>query len=329
MRNDVDKVLLSIVIINYRTPILLTDCLKTLLPEIINIDARVVIVDNYSNDESPLLIKKWLSDNDTESKVLFVQSNMNAGFAAGNNIGIKSLDASYYLLLNSDTLIRKGAIKTLLDTAALNPKAGLISPRLEWPNGKGQESCFRFHHPLSEFMNAAHTGFIDRLLKHFIVALPVQTQIINPEWTSFACVLIRHEVFQQLGLLDEGYFMYFEDAQFCNRAYKSGWQIVHNPDAAVVHLRGGSSPVKSNTILKKRLPKYYYESRARYFYQLYGWFGLTMANLLWSMGRTISKVRQLLGRTDKAISEKQWLDIWTNWHQPLKKYTHPGSNKIK
>ena len=329
MLRDVDKVLLSIVIINYRTPKLLIDCLTTLLPELNNIDARVVVIDNYSNDDSPLIIKEWLAKYDTESKVLFVQSDTNDGFAAGNNIGIQALDAKYYLLLNSDTLVRIGAIQTMLDTISAHPKAGLMSPRLEWPDGKGQESCFRFHSPLSEFMRAAQTGIIDRLLKRSIVALPVQNQMVNPEWTSFACVLIRYEVFQQIGLLDEGYFMYFEDAEFCHRANKSGWKIIHNPDARIVHLRGGSSPVKENTKLKKRLPLYYYESRARYFYQLYGWLGLTLANTLWSMGRLISKARQILGRGDKAVSEKQWLDIWTNWLQPLKSYTHPGSIKRK
>ena len=329
MQHDPGKILLSIVIINYRTPTLLIDCLIALFPELENIDAQIVVVDNCSNDDSHLLIKKWLTDHDTEHKVLFIQSKVNLGFAAGNNIGINALEANYYLLLNSDTLVRKGAIQTILDTANLHPQAGLISPRLEWPNGEGQESCFRFHNLLSEFMRAAHTGFIDRLLSRFIVALPVQTDVINSDWTSFACVLIRGEIFQQIGMLDEGYFMYFEDAEFCHRVSKSDWRIVHNPDARVVHLRGGSSPVKENTKLKKRLPLYYYESRARYFYQLYGWFGLTLANILWATGRLISKTRQLSGRSDKAISKKQWLDIWTNWLHPLNNYTHPDNYKSK
>lgn len=324
-----DKLLLSIVIINYRTPKLVTDCLESLLPELSPIDSRVVVVDNFSNDNSPNIIKEWLSENDNNSNVLFIESEKNGGFAAGNNIGINALAASYYLLLNSDTLVRKGAVQTMLDTIQVNPKAGLVSPRLEWPDKKGQESCFRFHHPVSEFLKTAQTGIIDKIFKRYIVALPIQTQSAYPEWTSFACVLIRNEVFQQIGLLDEGYFMYFEDAQLCHRAYKGGWQVVHNPEAAVVHLRGGSSPVKNNTLLKKRLPRYYYESRTRYYYQLYGWIGLTLANLLWSAGRVISKSRQLLGRRDKAISDKQWRDIWSNWLNPMKKYTHPGSNKGK
>jgi N-acetylglucosaminyl-diphospho-decaprenol L-rhamnosyltransferase len=316
--------LLSVVIVNFRTPGFVIDCLTTLLPELEGLDGRVVIVDNHSADDSPEIIRAWLEQHDDAGKVLFVQSKDNLGFAGGNNIGIKSCTARHYLLLNSDSLIRPGALRIILDTAMRFPEAGLVSPRLEWPDGAGQESCFRFHTPLSELIASSQTGLIESFLSRYIVAWPVQTQIARPEWTSFACVLVRDEVFQQVGLLDDGYFMYFEDVEFCHRARKVGWEIVHNPEARVVHLRGGSSPVKEQTRLKKRVPRYFYESRTRYFYQTYGWLGLTSANLLWWMGRMVSGTRQLLGRPDKAAIEGQLKDIWINWHHPLKHYTPPN-----
>ena len=317
------ELLMSVVIINFRTPKFITDCLSTLLPELKGIDARVVVVDNHSEDDSPMLINEWLAEHDKDSKVLFIQSDINAGFSAGNNLGIKALDAKYYLLLNSDTIVRPGAIQSILDTVVLYPKAGLVSPRLEWPDGTGQESCFRYHNPFSEFMAAAQTGFIDRLLNRYIVPIRVQTRIATPEWTSFACVLIRHEVFQQIGLLDEGYFMYFEDTEFCHRARMADWEIIHNPEASIIHLHGGSSPLEQNRSLKKRLPRYYYESRTRLFFQTIGRQGLLAANLMWWLGRMVSMPRQLLGRSDKSATEGQWIDIWTNYLNPLRKYTHP------
>ena len=316
---------LSIVIVNFRTPELTTACLASLLPELDQINARVVVVDNNSGDGSSEVIRSWLLAHDSDNKVKFVQSNQNAGFAAGNNIGIKEQSAQYYLLLNSDTLIRPGAIRVIMDTANTFSDAGMVSPRLEWPDGTGQESCFRFPVPIVELSSASKTGLIDRLLQKYIIALPVQTQIAKPEWTSFACVLIRDEVFSQVGLLDEGYFMYYEDVEFCHRAYKAGWSIVHNPEARVVHLRGGSSSVKKQTKLKKRVPRYYYAARTRYYYQTYGWLGLTAANLWWWAGRPISGFQQILGRSDKAAIEGQWLDIWTNWLNPLKPYPIPKS----
>ena len=317
--------LLSCVIVNYRTPYYLVDCLPGLLSDIEHIDATITIVDNKSGDDSVEILRNWISSSAHDRKISIIESSANSGFASGNNIGIKAQSAQYYLLLNSDTLIRPGAIRTMLETAMKFPEAGLISPRLEWPNGTGQESCFRFPSPLIEMSYASQTRLIDRLLAKYIVALPVQTQITHPQWTSFACVLIKDELFKRIGLLDEGYFMYFEDVEFCHRASRAGWTIVHNPEARVVHLRGGSSSVKNQTKLKKRVPRYFYASRTRYYYQTYGWLGLTSANLLWWTGRTISKARQMMGRSDKASIEGQWLDIWTNWLNPLKPYPVPKS----
>ena len=311
---------LSCIIVNYRTPDYLLDCLPGLITELDDIDAIITIVDNHSGDDSVKKIGEWVRSNNLQNKVCIIESPTNAGFASGNNIGIRSINAEYYLLLNSDTLIRSGAIKKLLDTAEKYPDAGLVSPRLEWPDGKGQESCFRYPSPISEMCQASQTGILERIFSKHVVPLPLQNEISFPQWTSFACVLIRGKVFQEIGLLDEGYFMYFEDIEYCHRANKSGWYVVHTPDARVVHLRGGSSPVKEQTRLRKRVPRYYYESRARFFYQTYGWSGLTISNILWIAGRSISKTRQILGRLDKQAIERQWLDIWINWINPLKPY---------
>lgn len=307
---------MSIVIVNYRTPQYIIGCLETLLPELEGISARVVIVDNNSEDDSPAIIQDWLSKHDPNNYALIVRAGTNSGFSGGNNIGIKALKAHYYLLLNSDTLILEGAINMLLDTAKECPGAGLISPWLEGLDGVGQENCFHFHHPVSEFCSSAQTGLLNRLLKKYVVAMPVRSELENPEWTCFACVLIKDAVFGQVGLLDERYFMYFEDVEFCRRARNAGWDIVYQPESRVVHIKGGSSPVQENLVKKKRLPRYYYESRTLYFYNTYGWWGLTFANLLWEAGRLISKTRQLLGRSDKAAIENQWLDIWINWLTP-------------
>ncbi len=327
--SDSSEIYLTVVIINYRTAGMVIDCLESLIPEIDSDNSRIVLVDNASGDGSIEVIEDWLANNDTNSLVIFVKSSTNSGFSSGNNIGIKTVKSKFYLLLNSDTLIRKNSIKRLLTTADDNKNAGVITPRLEWLDTQSQVSCFNYLSPISEFISSAQTGIITKLFTKYNVPIPVTDKINFPPWSSFACVLIKKEVFDDVGLMDDGYFMYFEDAEFCYRARQAGWNILNLPSAPVVHLRGGSSPVKENTKLKKRLPRYYYESRTRYFYQLYGWIGLTLANLLWSLGRLISKSRQLFGRNDKALSEKQWLDIWINWLQPLKSYTHPGSNNSK
>jgi N-acetylglucosaminyl-diphospho-decaprenol L-rhamnosyltransferase len=287
---------------------------------------EVVIVDNASKDASVVAIDKWISENNLADRIKLISSPVNSGFSGGNNIGIKSVKASHYLLLNSDTVVRKDAIRILLDTLSQEKTVGLVSPRLEWPDGVSQESCFKYHTPISEFIGSAKTGLITKLFTNFVVAQSVSDSPCNYSWTSFASVMIKAEVFSDIGLMDEGYFMYFEDVEFCHRAKKAGWEIMYEPSAHVVHLRGGSSPLKAQAKLRKRLPRYFYESRTRYFFQAYGRVGLLSANLLWTSGWAISSVRSMLSRSYRSdTSEKQWRDIWINFLDPLKPYIHPDN----
>jgi len=323
-----NKYTLAIIIINYKTPRLVIDVLESLNNEIDKKSMQVIVVDNHSRDNSIILLNKWIHESDASTWVNLIDAPYNTGFSGGNNIGIDYGNAQYYLLLNSDTIMRSGAIQSLLDAANQNPEAGIVSPKLEWLDGKPQQSCFNMHTPVSEFLSAAKTGFFSKLFKKYVVAKPLEHTSSYSDWTSFACVMIRQEVFKQIGLMDEGFFMYFEDAEFCHRARKAGWKILNNPEAHVVHLRGGSSPVKKQTHLRKRLPLYYYESRSRYFYQIYGRSGLFMANILWCFGAAITRLRSLISSNyTPDISEKQWQDIWTNFFNPLKKYTHPDDYK--
>jgi len=307
---------LAVVVINYKTADLVMQCLESLLPQLVGLDARVVVVDNCSQDNSVTRLRRWLASRPDHDLVGVIEATINGGFSAGNNTGMRAVDADYYLLLNSDTIVRPDAIATLLATADAHPEAGLVSPRLEWRDAVPQESCFRYLSPASELVDAAQTGLITAALNRFNVPLPVSASIVRPQWTSFACVLVRHKVLDEVGLMDEGFFLYFEDVEFCRRARKAGWEIIHNPKARVVHLRGGSSPVKQRALEGKRLPRYYYASRTRFFYLAYGRIGLTLANILWSFGRCISKPREVIERRGRGVPDKRWLDIWTNWLTP-------------
>jgi len=322
------NVKLAVVIINYKTPTLVIDCLASLWPELKGINAKVVVVDNASQDDSCLLIGDWITGHSAESQVELLASNENAGFSAGNNLGIQQVEAEYYLLLNSDTIVREGTIALLLEAAEKEASVGLISPRLEWPDATPQESCFRFHTPISELISSANTGFIAKIFQRFNVPFNVREQAGYYDWTSFACVLVKAEVFKELGLMDDGYFMYFEDVAFAHKAQQAGWKVLNIPTAHVVHLRGGSSPVKSQAKQRKRLPRYFYESRTRYFYQVYGRTGLLMANLCWMLGFGVSLIRSLSPSFKPTVSMFQWKDIWTNFFSPLRAYIHPDDYDV-
>ncbi|GAB6139451.1 glycosyltransferase [Methylosoma difficile] len=315
---------LAVVVINFRTADLTMACLHSLCAELKTLNACVVLVDNFSNDGSLEKIEQQLEGLALHEQLIVCRSSRNGGFSAGNNVGIQAVSADFYLLANSDTLISEGALGILLKAAKANPQAGLVAPRLEWPDGTAQESCFKFHNPLSELASAAKTGFISRFLKNYLVPQAVSDHARFYDWLSFACVLIKADVFAGIGLMDEGYFMYYEDVAFCYHAKQSGWQIYYEPAAHVVHLRGGSSPLKAQMKLRKRLPRYYFESRSRYFYNTYGQSGLLAANLCWTLGWLITSLRRVCSKTYLPdVAQHQWRDIWINFFHPLKSYLHP------
>ncbi|MEK7266476.1 MAG: glycosyltransferase family 2 protein [Pseudomonadota bacterium] len=312
------KCAMGIVVINFRTAMLVKNCLAALGPELEENDARVAIVDNFSNDGSAEEIAAWLMTGEIwKSRVFLIRSPSNEGFSGGNNIGIEAFDAQHILLLNSDTLARAGALKALIDASAREEDAGIVAPRLEDEDGTPQISCFRFHSPLSEFLHAAETAPLDKLFSFAVVPTPVAEAPISCDWVSFACVLIKRAALDDAGLMDDGYFMYFEDADYCRALKKHGWRVVYEPAARVVHLRGGSSPVKSSMKTKKRPPAYYYAARTRYFRKTFGPLGLYAANLLWLAGRAVARARSLLGKPAPALCEDQGRDQWTNWRAPL------------
>jgi len=300
---------LAAIVLNYRTPALVLDCLASLVPELDPARDAAVVVDNASGDESAEAIRRCAAESSWKT-VRVVESPRNGGFAAGNNVGIRSVSAQAYLLLNSDTLVRPGAIARLFETLEADPAVGIVSPRLEWPDETPQVSCFRLHNPTSELIYAAGTGLIRRLLERWDVPLPISDSPFEPAWTSFAAVMIRAAVLDQVGLLDEGFFMYYEDEDYCRRTRRAGWRISHEPRARVVHLRGGTSPVKALSAARKRRPRYYYASRSRCFRKAYGPAGLFAANLFYSVGRAIAWSRELVGDKLPHAAERELLDVW-------------------
>lgn len=306
------KVRLCVVILNYRTPDLVLDALRSLEGQISVPEGLVVVVDNDSQDGSDARIEAGIAEAGFGDWARLLRSGRNGGFSAGNNVGMRAVEAEYYMLLNSDTIVRPGAVEQLLKDMDAEPEVGLGSPRLEWPDGTPQESCFRDPDALTEFLNAVSTGPINRLLANHEVYMPVQEVPIDVDWTSFACVVIRREVIERIGLMDEGYFMYFEDADYCRAARESGFRVRHFPEARVVHLRGGSSDVKSQKAKRKRPPGYFYAARARYFRKHYGLSGAVGVNMLWSCGRGVHWVRERAFGTPSNSCEREWLDNWTS-----------------
>ena len=289
---------LAIIILNYKTPDLTVDCLTSLETEMRS-GMQVIVVDNASGDGSAEKIERHIEKAGFGSWAQVLRWPINGGFAAGNNFGIRAVEATAYVLLNSDTIILPGAISGLLDAMRKRPDAGIIGPSFEGKEGAPEASAFRAPRPLTELVRAARTGVVDKLFARYRTYLQVGNEPREVEWVGFACVLIRREVVDRVGLLDEGFFMYFEDIDYCLEAKKAGYKTLFWPAPRVVHLLGASSHVTDESGAMRRPPRYFYEARSRYYAKHYGMRGLLLANAAWNAGRCIAWSREAVG-TEKA-----------------------------
>jgi hypothetical protein len=257
-----------IVIVNFRVAPLLVECLHSVAAELSRVPgAKVAVCENGSGDGSARVLSAAIDDNRWHDWCRLIVSDVNLGFTGGNNLVIRpALEAPdpprYVLLLNPDTVVRPGAFATLLDFMERNPKVGIAGSRLEDPDGTPQRSAFRFMSPLGEFEGNLGLGVVTRLLARWAVAPPVVDHPCETDWVPGASMIVRREVFEQVGLLDEDYFTYFDDIDFCFNARQRGWPTWYVPESRVVHLVGQSTGV---TATPKRMPAYVLEARRRYF----------------------------------------------------------------
>lgn len=306
-----------IVIVNYRTPELTIDCLHSLVEEVRSHSAiKVVVVDNASGDSSVESIQHAI-DTQGWSWATLMPLEDNRGFAFGNNAAIRpALDSNqppdYFLLLNPDTVVRPQGVSKLLNFLQQNPQVGIAGSRLENPDGSPQRSAFRFHTILSEINSGLRLGIVSKLLASWIVAPPVPTAACQVDWVAGASMLIRRQVFEQAGLMDESYFLYYEEVDFCLQANKAGWSCWYVPDSRVVHLVGQSSGIDSAKTKKNRLPKYWFESRQRYFLKNYGWLYTITVDFIWAICHSIWQLRRVIQNKPDTDPPKLLLDFINN-----------------
>jgi N-acetylglucosaminyl-diphospho-decaprenol L-rhamnosyltransferase len=295
---------LLVVIVNFRVPHLVIDCLRSVQDEISRVpDTRVAICENGSGDDSAQRIQKAIDENGWSSWCTLTILDVNQGFTGGNNVLIapalqSSNPPEYVLLLNPDTIVRPNAFVSLIDFMDRHRNVGIAGSRLEDPDGTPQRSAFRFQSPFGEFEASARLGPITRMLKGWVVAPPVVDHEIATDWVSGASMMVRREVLQQTGLLDEGFFTYYDDIDFCYNAHKQGWSVWYVPASRVVHLVGQSTGVNA---IPRRLPSYLLQARRRYFLKNYGPVYAAMADAGMIAGLMLSRLRALLtGHNDNT-----------------------------
>lgn len=300
-----------IVIVNYRTAELVIDCLASLAGQIQGAGkVRVVVADNDSGDDSAARVSAAIEREGWSAWAEVMALDRNGGFAYGNNAGIRKAIASsesvdYLMLLNPDTVVRDGAIRALTDFMDTHPEAGIAGSELENADGSIEYAAHGFPSPLGELEGAARLGVLSRWLHRDSTDDLARDAARRCDWVSGASMIIRRQVVEDIGLMDEGYFLYFEEVDLCRRARDCGWQCWYVPASRVIHLEGAATGIRAAA---RRRAGYWYESRRRYFVKSHGVAGLVLADLLWSLGRLSFLIRKFLhlGARGQTDSDPKW-----------------------
>ena len=222
---------LSAIVVSYNTRELLRRCLASLYAAgaADGLSVEAIVVDNASADGSAAMVTTEFP------QAVLVASEHNLGFAAASNVGLARAKGRYPLLLNPDTEVRPGALAALVAFADGHPAAAAVGPSLVYGDGSPQRSCFRFPTvtmQLIDLFPLHHRLLNSRLNGRYPLG---RTRPFPVDHPLGACMLMRREAIAQLGPLDEGYFIYCEEVDWCWRAKKAGWQVYCVPAATVVH----------------------------------------------------------------------------------------------
>ena len=237
---------LSVTICSWNTEDDLRACLQS-LREILNEAAfEVIVIDNASADGSPDMVEEefpW---------VRLYRMTVNLGFTGGHNFALKERQAPHAFLLNSDTVVHKGALRRLLDFHQDNPRAGIIGPKLLNPDGSLQFSCRRFPSPWAALFRNTFLGKLfpnNRFTREYLMKDLSHDVPREVDWVSGAAMFASKDFMDKAGLLDEHYFMYSEDVDWCWRAWQNDFKVMYLPDAVVTHAIGKSTDKVANKMI--------------------------------------------------------------------------------
>jgi GT2 family glycosyltransferase len=289
---------IGISIVNYKTPHLVGECLLSLAAE----DEyaghlKVVVVDNASGDGSYENISAFVQEHQLASWVEVVDAGKNGGYSFGNNIAFrKLLDAGCDLiwLLNPDTRLLPGATRALVDCLDSDPRMGIAGSRLEDHDGTPQVSAFNFPSPITELINTSKIGILERLLPSAVIPRAISPGREAVDWVAGASMMMKTEVLRQVGMMDEGYFLYFEEVDFCRAVVRAGYRIVYEPASRVIHHVGAATGISDMRKQAPRRPTYWFESRQRYFQKNFGFIATLLADMFWLLAYTSLRIRAKL-----------------------------------
>lgn len=251
----------SIIIVSWNVCPLLRACLTSLARQNSDLRLQTIVVDSGSVDGSAEMVAEQFP------AVELIRRSDNVGFPRGNNIGLRHARGRYVLLLNPDTEVARGALATLVSFMDRHPEVAVVGPLLRAGNGSVQSSRRRFPTLLTAFLEStwleswAPRGVLER---YHATDLP-DGVAVDVDWVVGAALMVRHSVADTVGPMDEAYFMYSEELDWCRRIKDAGWRVVHVPAAEIIHHEGKSS---EQAVTARHIN--FQRAKLRYFYKYHG-----------------------------------------------------------
>ena len=242
----------SIIIVNYNTKEFLHNCLNSVLGHSSAGELEIIVVDNNSSDGSLKMVRRNFSQN-----IKLIANKENLGFGPANNQGAKVAGGEFLFFLNSDTIIKKDIFTALKEIFLSRPRLAIAAPRLFLASGKPQPYAF------GQFPSLAKLIW-QRIWPYKQFNSPTNKVLYPVDWVSGAAMVVRRNIFNQIGGFDENFFMYFEDIDLCWRVKQRGWQVAVCPEISLIHFVGQSAGGF------KQRKKYYYQSQDYFFKKHYG-----------------------------------------------------------
>lgn len=285
------------IIINYRTPEMTGDAVSALLVELALVGpSHLFLVDNDSRDGSLEYFERRAREENWGDRVSLIANTLNGGYGYGINVGVRAGLAlpnppDYYYILNSDASADAGSLRTLVDFMDGHPSVGIAGSRIRYPSGQTQGGAFRFMSFVSELERQAELAVLSKLFRRWIVA-PDPPNVSSPvDWVPGTSMLIRRSTFESVGFFDEGFFLYFEEVDYCLRAKQAGVAVYYVDGAPITHLGSVSTGMEDES---KRFPLYWFESRHRYFLKHHGLAYAAACDAAWVTGSLLRRLKHKL-----------------------------------
>lgn len=253
---------LSIVILNYKTAGLVRQCVRGIKAAQLQLDYELMVIDNASDDNIGQWLKKY------QPSVRFIALAKNYGYSAGNNVGLKAARAEYILILNPDVVISVGRLEKLVEFMDHNPAVGLAGPRLTNPDGSLQYSAYNFPTiflPLLRRTVLGRLPYFNKLARDYQMMAWDHATNQPVAWLLGACLIARRAALSEVGYLDERYFLYVEDTDWCRRFWAKGWQVYYAAAVELVHFHERLSAQAGFTALGKKITWIHINSWIKYF----------------------------------------------------------------